>query len=185
MRSGTSGFFAAFGLAGASIAIEELDDERESGGGAALRLGYGFTPRFAMFVEGSGAALETDDGDIALGHFDVGARYHFANPRRPVVPFLEVALTGRALMQDDVVLVDDGGETVEGDVELSGAGFSFGGGVLYFLNPRVALNADLKWTVGELDEVRIGNVSISGLEMDATSTRLNVGVHWFPQRPRR
>jgi hypothetical protein len=185
VRSNTSRFFAALGLTGAAIEIEDLSEETESGGGMALRLGYGFTPRFAMFVEGNAAALEAERGDIGLGHFDIGARYHFANAARPWVPFLEAALTGRALLQEDWVLTDDEGEIVEGELELSGAGFSFGGGVLYFFDPRVALNADLKWTVGEFDEVRIGNVSVSGFELDGTSTRLNVGVHWFPQRPRR
>ena len=70
------------------------------------------------------------------------------------------------------------------DVEVSGSGFSFGGGFLYFFNPKWALDVGLNVTTGEFDTVKFDNISISGFEIDATSARLKVGVTWFPMSGR-
>ena len=175
-RASTSKFFVGLGLNGSAIKFENAT-EGENGSGATLQLGYGFTPKFAMFFEGTGAALNTDE-PMALGHFDVGARYHFTNPSRAFVPFLEVALTGRAMMQENVSF--DGGTTVN-DFALAGGGFSFGGGLLYFMNPKWALNTGLKWTAGRFTDAKYGNVTMTGFESDATTARFNVGVTWFPK----
>jgi hypothetical protein len=43
----------------------------------------------------------------------------------------------------------------------------------------VALNAGLKWTKGEFNKVKFENVSVEGLDIDATSARLNVGLTFF------
>jgi hypothetical protein len=184
-HSSTQKFFIGLGLNGSSIKFEGDGNETESGPGFSLQLGYGFTPKFAMFVEGTGAALDDDDpssdNPVALGHFDIGARYHFSNPSRKLVPFLEVALTGRALAQDDATFDDGAGGTQTADVSYTGGGFSFGGGLLYFFNPRWALNGGVKWTVGEFSTVTVDNVSVSGFEADATSARLTLGVSWFPK----
>jgi hypothetical protein len=59
------------------------------------------------------------------------------------VPFVEGAFTGWVGSQDDV---DFGNGS--GDLEISGAGFTLGGGFLYFFNSRVALNTGVKWTKG-------------------------------------
>jgi hypothetical protein len=42
------------------------------------------------------------------------------------------------------------------------------------------IGASLRWTTGEFSTVEFNNVSIDGFELDATSTRLNLGVTWRP-----
>lgn len=40
------------------------------------------------------------------------------------------------------------------------------------------------WTVGEFSTIKFENVSVDGLNMDATSTRFNLGISWFPMLSR-
>lgn len=177
-RTPTMGIFAGLGLHGTAIEIEDLNDERESGGGGTIKLGYGFTRLFALYVEASGASLETDnDEDWTLGHVDIGGRFSLGSTTGTLVPYLQVAVTGRAGTRKDVVFQ---GSSVPRDLELSGAGLTAGGGLLVFFRPQWAFDADLKFTAGEFSTIRYGNVSVEGLEIDATSTRFNVGVSWHP-----
>lgn len=184
-RSSTRGFFAGLALNGSAIKFEGDDNETESGGGLTLQLGYGFTPKFSMFLEGTGTAINPSDDNAemySMGHFDFGARYSFANQARKLVPFLEVALTARALVQEDVTITDpDTGTPTTDDLSLSGGGFSFGGGLHYFFNPKLALSTGLKWTTGEFSTVTFGNSSLSGFEADAVTSRFNIGLTWFPR----
>ncbi len=182
-RASTSNFFLGAALSGASIKFEGDGSETQTGGGIAVQLGYGFTPKFALFIEAAGGPIEPEeggDGEFTLGHLDLGARYHFTNPSRKLAPYLEAALTGRSLMAKDVDFDDDPG-TAQSEVTFSGAGFTFGGGLLYFFSPKWAFNGGLKWTVGEFNTVKVDNVSVSGFEADATSGRLNLGITWFPK----
>lgn len=177
-RAATKGFFAGLGLHGTAIQIEDLSDDRESGGGATIKLGYGFTRLFALYVEGSAASLNTDnDENWTLSHFDIGARFSLGGPASAVVPYLQAAVSGRAGTRDDVIIQ---GSTTPRDLEISGAGFTAGGGLLIFFHPAWAFDADLKFTVGEFSTIKYGNVSVDGFEIDATSTRFNVGVSWHP-----
>jgi opacity protein-like surface antigen len=97
------------------------------------------------------------------------------------VPFIEGGISARVAGQDDIEVVDEeGGASQEVDLEISGGGFTFGGGIQYHVAPAWALGAGLKWTVGEFSTVKVNNVSVDGFELDATSTRLNFGVTWRP-----
>lgn len=175
--SSTKGFFIGAHLTGSSVTVEaDGEDEEQSGGGAGLQLGYGFTPRLALFIDGTGTVLEDD---VGFGHVDFGVRYSFTSPTRRWVPSIEVALTGRALTQEDA---DFGGGT--GDVTLSGGGVTFGVGLQYYTAPKWAIGAALKVTGGDFDNYTVDNVTISGLDIDATSTRFNIGVTWYPMAGR-
>jgi len=165
-------------LHGSAIQIEDLDDERESGGGATLKLGYGFNRRFALYLEASGASLRTqDDENWTLGHVDIGGRFSLGSATGTLVPYLQAAITGRAGTREDVILP---GSAVPRELEISGAGLTAGGGLLFFFHPQWAVDVDLKFTAGEFSTIRYGNVSVEGLEIDATSTRFNIGVSWHP-----
>jgi hypothetical protein len=181
IRSNTSKFFVNFGVNGTSISGNEddLGDERRSGGGLSLGIGYGFTSRFAIFLDGSAASVDGDGGDFVLSHGDLGARLHFSDQSKKLIPYLEVALTARSASPESL-----GDDDEAEDIEISGTGLTVGGGILYFFNPRWAFNAGLKWSTGEFDKVRVGNVTVDGLEIDATSTRLNLGLSWFPMGSR-
>jgi hypothetical protein len=172
--AGAKGFFLGLALNGSALTADDLDSDTENGGGLQLSLGWGFTPKLALFLDGSAASMDSDGESWILTHGDLGLRYHFAGANRSFVPFIEGALTGWVGSQDDV---DFGNGT--GDLEISGGGFTLGGGFLYFFSPRVALNAGLKWTNGEFNKVKFDNVSVEGLDIDATSARLNVGLTFF------
>ena len=178
-RSNTSKFFLTFGANGTSIKAENIDQD-ETGPGLHLGAGYGFSSRFAVFLDAAGASIKSGDDDYVLSHVDIGLRFHFANSNRAFIPYIEGAFTGRAAGLDDQNI--DGNDDV--DVEISGGGFSLGGGILYFFNPKWAFNAHVKWTTGEFSRVRVENVTVDGFDIDATSARVGIGLSWFPQRSR-
>ena len=179
--SSTKGFFVGAHLNGSSLTADDFNDETQDGGGAGLHLGYGFTSRLALVTEFTVAALDDGNGgDIGFGHFDLGLRYAWTSPTRRWVPSLELGVTGRALAQEDAVL-DDGEPH---DVSLSGAGFTVGGGIQYYVSPKLALGAMVKFTGGELDRFKVDNVSIDDLNIDASSTRVNLGITWYPMAGR-
>ena len=177
--SSTRGFFIGAHLNGSAIAIEdaEFGEDEQSGGGAGLQLGYGFTERLALFIEGTAAGLEDE---VVLAHADFGIRYSFTGPTRRWVPSVEAALTGRGLARDDADL--EGGGT--GDVSLTGGGFTLGVGLQYYTAPNWAIGIAAKWTGGEFTTFEVDNVSVDGFEIDATSTLFNIGLTWYPQAGR-
>jgi len=172
--AGAKGFFLGAAVNGSSLTADDLDDESETGVGLLLQLGFGFNPQLALFLEGSGASMQSDGESWILSHGDLGLRYHFTAPGRLFVPFIDAAFTAWSGSQDNADL--DG---QLGDLEISGTGFSFGGGFLYYFSSRVALNAQLKYTKGEFNKVRFENVTVDGLDIDASSGRFNVGLTWF------
>jgi hypothetical protein len=103
-------------------------------------------------------------------------RFHFANSMRSWVPYLQVALSVRAVGVDDAV-VEGNPET---DVGFYGGALSVGGGIMFYFNETLAADLQLIWSGGRFTEVEVDNVTIEGLEIDATSTRFNIGIVWWP-----
>lgn len=173
--AGARGWFLGVALNGNSISADDLNDDRENGGGLLLQAGFGFNPQLALFLEGSAAAMQSEgESSWLLSHGDFGLRYHFASAGRSFVPFIDGAFTAWSGLDDDA---DLGGEP--GELEISGQGFTLGGGFLYFFNRRLALLGNLKFTKGEFNKVRFENVSVEGFDIDATSARITVGLSWF------
>lgn len=172
--SSTKGFLLGAHLTGTSLTIDDFGDETANGGGAGIQVGYGFTRRLALVADFTAGALEDE---VAFGNFDLGLRYAWTGATRRWVPSLEVGIAGRAIGQEDVLL--DDGELHE--VTFSGAGFTLGAGIQYYTSPRWAIGAGIKWTGGEFDRVQVDNVSVDDLNIDATSTRINIGITWYPQ----
>jgi len=180
-RANTEKLMLSFALGGTSISSDEFDDERENGGGFSAQLGWGFTRRFMLLVDASGSVMNSDDEDeFVLLHGDLLGRFHFVSPTRAWVPFIEGGISARVAGQDDAQIVGENGQTQSVDLEISGGGITFGGGLRYHVAPAVALGASLRFTVGEFSTVKFNNVSIDGFELDATSTRLMFGVTWQP-----
>jgi hypothetical protein len=67
-NSRSMGFFVGGGLEGNGVATEG-SDEIESGTGFGVTVGYGFTPRVAIYGQLSGASVETVSG---LGDYGLG-----------------------------------------------------------------------------------------------------------------
>lgn len=171
--SSARGFFVGAHLNSSSVKIDEFHEEAQSGGGLGLQVGYGFTRQVGLFLDLTGAAL---DERIGLGHVDLGVRYAFTGPTRRWVPTLELALTARALTEEDGATPEGG----TGDITFSGGGLTFGAGIQYYTAPKWAIGASIKWTGGEFDDYTVDDVTVGNLGYEATSTRINLGITWFP-----
>jgi hypothetical protein len=177
-RSTTRGLNIGAHLQGASLTVE--DGDPAGGGGFGLRAGYGFNRSFTGYLEADGIVFDVENpelqGEWTMAHFDVGARYHFANSLRRWVPFLDAALTGRAVSVQDAT--SDGADV--GTVKFSGGAFSLGGGISFFTSERLAIETGVKLTGGTFEQVDIGAVSVRNLDIDANSFRFKLGLSWWP-----
>ena len=175
-RTNTEGFLFGIAFDAASIRSDDLTQSTESGPGAGVTFGWGFTRNFALVLDASAARISSLNGDFDLGHVDLGGRWHFVN-RSALVPFLEVGYAGRVAMKQDWVFP---GTTTTGKMSMMGGGVSAGGGFEYFAMPGLALGGSFKWTSGKFTRVKFDNVTMDGLSIDATSARFNMGFTWYP-----
>ena len=186
----TKGLMLGLHLNGSSIAFEDEDvpnakKERDSGAGAGAQVGWGFTKWFMLYAGADAAKIEIkgvtglddDDigGDYTLIHGDIGARFSFPSPNHGFAPYVNVALTTRVATA----------EIQNEDVSLSGNGVSFGGGLMYFFNPKIALDLGLQVSTGKFTEIEAGGVKLDldelGVDLKNTnSARVNIGVKFFP-----
>lgn len=172
-QSNISGFSLGVALHGAAIDAEDAD-EIESGGGLALRLGYGVTDAITLFIEGAGANINPDGADdYPLVHVDLGGRFSFLGSASRLRPFVGASVTGRAAS------FDLGTETLD----LRGRAFTVGGGLEYFVSSVLGLEVGLNYSFGSFDEGRLSDGDWEDLEeeeVDATTTRFNLGIVWRP-----
>lgn len=178
-QSTTRGFNVGLHFQGASISAEGQD--RQGGGGGGLHVGYGFNRVVTGFLRLDGSSIdimgdETVTGQWVLGHFDLGARFHFANALRRWVPYLEAAVGARAATVQDGFVA---GEQEE-DVTLSGAAFTLGGGLNFYTSEGFAIDAGVSTSFGEFTKISVGGVSVEGLDIDVNSARFNLGFIWWP-----
>jgi hypothetical protein len=180
-RSKTTGLMVGVGLNGSSIKFEN-DDEADSGSGATLQLGYGFTRRFTLMIDVSGVVLDGDpgEGEVSLAQVFLAGRFNFRSESARWRPFAEVGLGARGLGEDNVQICDP--TCANHDFAFTGGAFMFGGGVSFYATRKFAITGALNWGVGEFSDARMDNVTVSGFEADATTARLNLGVSWFPGR---
>ena len=179
VRSVTEGLRLNAHLTLHSMDIEDAVGEQE-GGGLGIAFGWGFSPRWMVFLAADGGGLETEfEDDAGLGHIDLGVRYSFAGEQKRWVPYIEAALTGFSRRIE--------GFSIEGDdfeIEHFGSGLSLGGGVQYYLTSAWALDGALRITGGELSQVAIdgGDREEMEEEIDASTTRVLLGVSWYPMK---
>ncbi len=177
-ESTTRGFVLGAHLSGASLTVEEGD--RHGAGGAGLYFGYGFNRTIQLFLQIDGAQFDVEDAEVEgqweMGHGDLGVRFHFANSLRSWVPYLQIALSGRAVGVEDAVVEG----TPETEVSFYGGALSLGGGIMFYFNETLAADLQFIGSGGRFTEVEVDNVTIQDLEIDATSARLNIGIAWWP-----
>jgi len=170
VRSNPIGLVLGAHLNGSALDGDDFD-EMESGGGLGLLVGYGFNRMFTLYLQADGASMDAPDMDDAysLGQGDLGLRLHFGDPTRSAIFYLDGAFTAWLARYD----------ILGSDMDVTGTGFTLGGGLEYFFSPGFALDVGLKFTVGNFDEVSYEGDSES-MDLDANSTRFNLGVSWYP-----
>jgi hypothetical protein len=172
-RSHSGGLLLGLNALGNSIQ-ETGGGEFDSGAGISLIAGYGFTPMVGAFFRFDAANVEISgvNDSYLMGYADVGLRFSFGAPARPLVPYVDAALTGWSVSY----------ESVFGTLESRGSGFSLGGGLHYHFNPRLALNAGVLWTAGKFTEFRMGGER-EAIDEGGRGARVNLGLSFFPMAP--
>ena len=178
-ESTTRGLNLGFHLQGATLSIG--DGEADGGGGAGIRIGYGINRIVTLFFEADGISVDSEGSDDfqgtwTLGHGDLGVRFHFANALRSWVPYLDVAIGGRAASVKDLTA---GGDELD-DITFNGGAFTLGGGIYFYFKQTLAMEVGLKVSGGEFTELDLGSVSFQNLDIDAQSNRFKVGLVWWP-----
>jgi opacity protein-like surface antigen len=177
--STTRGLNLAFHLQAAALSVEGGDSD--GGGGAGLRIGYGVNRIVNVFLQMDGTTINARSapelsGEWSMAHADLGVRFHFANSLRSWLPYLEFALGGRAVSATNVT-VDQG---VLDDIRFNGGSFTLGGGISAYFTQGLALDVGLKLSAGEFNEIEVGALALRNLSIDAQSSRLSVGLVWWP-----
>jgi len=177
-QSTTQGWNLGLHLGGSSLSV---DDDRHGAGLGGIWVGYGFNPTVMVYVQADGGQFDVDDatveGEWTMGHADLGVRFHFANPQRSWVPYLQVALSGRAVEVKDG-LVNDVAQT--DNINLTGGGLTLGGGIVFYFNQSLGMDLQLDWTGGTFTTIEVGSVSYNDLDVEAQSARFAVGLSWWP-----
>lgn len=182
----TEGFFLGFGLHASVVGTNDPPDNapvgsafvEEEGGGVALTLAYGLTPRFATRVALSGTSHETTDPDVEVrfSSATLEAQYLFRESQ-PLRPYLFGGVGGFNLeSQQDRFRY-----------ETTGPGLVFGAGLLYFLGEHFALDfalrADLiNWEESTAETVLPdgGTVQVSKpIEEEGSAAKFLFGAGWW------
>lgn len=116
---------------------DDYEDFRieETGGGAALQVGYRFTPSFLLRLYMSGARHETSyaDVDVTFAGGLIEAMYLF-RPEQAFRPYLFGGVGGFQAEAEENALT----------YSTEGPGASFGGGLYYWFNPHVSLHSSAR-----------------------------------------
>jgi len=176
-ESTTRGFNLGGHLLAAGVSIEK--GEQHGGGGAGLHVGYGVNRIIGLFAALDGSKIdvanENVNGSWEMAHIDLGVRFHFANTLRSWVPYLETAFTSR---QVTVTNPRVNNQNVN-KLDFNGGAFTVGGGMSFYFNESLALDLDLKLSAGQFTSIGAGNATVSGLDIDAGSTRFALGLLWW------
>lgn len=174
-RSNTGGFHLGVYLNGSAIQLED-SYVTESGRGGSVHVGHGIDESLSMFLRVNAASIGSHDAPVqsfTMAHADFGFRYSFRDRSENLRPFVQGALSGRAVSMD----------LGDGMVDARGPGFSAAVGVEYFVSPHLALEAALSYSYGKFTEGRVNGGDwreFRGNSFGATSARADLGVSWHP-----
>lgn len=176
-QANTRRLFLQASLDSQSLNFNEDDtDKTDDGGGLSLRAGWGVSRVVTLYAGLSGARVEGRTNGIINDDYDwqggeIGARFNLL-PSRRFDPYLDVALRGVTARYD------------EADLEFSGGGIAFGGGIAYFVTPSVALDLGLRLGGGGFETVKLGDLSadIDPDDFGYGEGRLSLGLTFYPLR---
>lgn len=178
ISSKTSGLFLGAHIEGASLKVEDSDRSNGAGGGAVA--GWVFGNGLGVFAQFDQSNVDVrnqpnTEGTWGITQFDAGLRYYFKRPESTVVPYLQGSGTYRDVRVEDI-------PGSPGSVlDLTGLGFTAGGGVDLHVTPSVAFEFALLFTFGSLDDAEVDGTPVTGFEgVSAQSSRFNLGLTWWP-----
>lgn len=153
------------------------------GSGGGVMVGYGITPQLLMFGSVDQSAHDSDNarivGNITLYHFDFGARFHFHLRDVRYVPYASLAFGGKQLYTR--TFIDTLGvsrrATINARAIIPGAGLQF------FFSENFAFDANLSLSLGSFHKIDVAGGGRQSLQSDGgTTSRMSVGVNWYPER---
>lgn len=162
------GLYIGLTLLGTGFDVPEFSDDQDTGGGLGLEIGYNFNTNVAIFVNLDGSNMSPDVGeDYALAHVDLGVEGRLGDSDSSFRPYGKASLLAAVAQYD--------GE--QGDLEISGGGASLGIGVYYFVNNNFAIDLGYTHSWINVNEVKVGNVSVE-IDENANSSRLGLGFSY-------
>jgi Outer membrane protein beta-barrel domain len=162
------GFFAS--LTATAAGFNEKGTDLDVGGGMGVEVGYAPVPALAFFVRVDGGwrtPPEDEGGEQTLWFGDVGGRVYLGGRRAAVRPFADASFTAFGIAGDEE--------------ELSGTGFSAGGGVQARVARNLAVDLGFRWLAGTLDTDDTGGESTPlEDEIEGRGARVYLGISGFP-----
>lgn len=169
-RSSTRGLNLGVHLNGSALEYEEWQGT-ESGGGGGVRLGYGFNDLFTMYSQVDHANMISADGteEYNLTQLDLGGRFSFRARSRTLRPYVDVAVSGRAVRTD----------YLGSPLTMSGSAFTLGGGLQYYFARHAAVDVGIKGSGGAFNRITYEATTETFEGGNATSSRFNLGLSFY------
>ena len=151
------------------------------GEGAGVTIGYGLNRIFSAYasldVAKQPVAQDVDySGTFGLAHFEVGARVNVPVGSPKAVPYVSASVGGRALAARAT-------DEFTGDpvlMSFSGQVYVVGGGIQYFVSPRLAFDAGAELGMGSFNRYKDDAGDHTIHVNSSTSTRVRFGLNWHP-----
>ena len=169
----TEGFSAGIDIGYANWNQEALTDGALGGIGFTLEASYGFNEHIQAFVNYM-LAPSVDSGTDLIESYPVsqvgaGARFIFGGTTSQWRPYLQAAISQHKVSFDDDLGFSN---------ELSGLFTGIGGGILYYIQPNLALNLNAQLDYGTYDSITVDGQGVEGFEFDANTMRIMIGVRY-------
>lgn len=162
------GLYIGLSLLGTSYDVPEFSDDKDTGGGLGLEIGYNFNTNIAIFANLDGSNMSPDVGeDYALAHAGLGVEGRLGDSDSSFRPFAKASLLASVAQFD----------AEQGDIEISGGGAGLGVGVYYFVNDNFAIDLGYTHSWINVSEVKVGSVSVE-IDENANSGRLGLGFSY-------
>jgi hypothetical protein len=178
LRSNTEGFHIGVGASykhWISSYFNQLDEIEPTGLGGGLNLGFGLNQHIELFanVDYHTFALKNDWDDYGLSAVGVGVRYNFGGTLQAIRPYAELGYTYQYLIINPVEL---NGQLFK--YEMSGGALGLGGGLNFFVTPRLAINARAGATVGKFSSFLLDGDGIED-RPDVKTFTFGIGLNYF------
>jgi opacity protein-like surface antigen len=178
LRSNTEGFHIGVGASykhWISSYFNRLDELEPTGIGGGINLGYGLNQHLELFAsyDYHGFAFKNEWDDYEISTVGIGVRYNFGGTLQAVRPFGELAYNYQSVLISPVEL---NGQLME--YKMKGGSLAVGGGVNFFVTPKLAINARAGANFGKFSSFLIDNDGIED-RPDIKTFHFGIGLNYF------